>query len=75
MTEWQPIDTAPYMQIIEVKNDSMSEPVKATRGYVIHNMVHPDQTFCTSVFTQSENQGPTYAGQLICPNVWRQTND
>jgi hypothetical protein len=28
--EWQPIETAPYQEVVLVKNDIMSKPVRAT---------------------------------------------
>ena len=69
--EWQPIETAPYGEVLEVENDMMEAPVLATRGYMMNGMVHPDQSFFTSVRTPDFPLWPYPAGQLICPNRWR----
>lgn len=70
MSEWQPIETAPYQKVIEVKNDVMPAPVRATRGYYFDGMVHADNTFCTSVYTPNDFF-PMRAGALVCAKVWR----
>lgn len=70
MDDWQDIETAPYQKVIEVKNDLMEKPCLATRGYSRNGMVHPDNTFCTSVYTP-DDFFPTPAGKLICPTHWR----
>jgi hypothetical protein len=73
MADWQPITTAPFQTVIEVRNEQMrGRTVLATRGYTHNGMVHPDSTFCTSVFTPDPNgMFPTPAGQLVCPTEWR----
>ena len=68
--EWQPIETAPYQEVIEVKNSKMRKPILATRGYSYDGMVHKDDTFCTSVYTPDEFGGYP-AGRLVCPTHWR----
>lgn len=68
--EWKPIKSAPWQTVIEVRNEVMDEPCLATRGYVYNGMVHPDRTFCTSVFTP-HRFFPTPAGNLVCPTEWR----
>lgn len=68
--EWQDIKTAPYQKVIEVKNDIMDTPVLATRGYATSTGVHPDKTFCTSVYTP-DKFFPFPAGKLVCPTHWR----
>lgn len=65
MTNWQPIETAPYGKIIEVRNSLMAEPVRATRGFIWCGEVHKDQTLFTSVYT----------GNLVCPTEWRDLAD
>jgi hypothetical protein len=67
---WKPIETAPWQTVIEVRNPVMKEPCLATRGYSHNGMVHPDTSFCTSVFTPRE-LFPTPAGNLVCPTEWR----
>ena len=70
--DWQPIETAPFQTVIEVRNKVMQHPVLATRGYCHNNMVHPDSTFCTTVFTPDpEGIFPTLPGHLVCPTEWR----
>jgi len=71
MSAWQPIAAAPYQKVIEVRNPRMDQPVRATRGYSHNGMVHPDNTFCTSVFTP-DKYFPTPAGNLVCPTEWRE---
>ena len=68
--DWQPIKTAPYGTVLEVRNQIMSRPVKATRGYVKNNMVYANQLFFTSVYTPNDIGGFP-AGQLVCPTEWR----
>ena len=74
---WQPIATAPFQQVIEVRNPQMKgRSVLATRGYVHNGMVHPDTTFCTTVFTPDpEGLFPTPAGKLCCPTEWREPQE
>lgn len=67
---WRPIKTAPFQTVIEVRNPQMQEPCLATRGYAHNGMVHPDNTFCTSVFTPRKFFS-TPSGQLVCPTEWR----
>ncbi|TNE46875.1 MAG: hypothetical protein EP341_09645 [Sphingomonadales bacterium] len=67
--EWQPIETAPWQEVILVKNDIMKNPVKATRGYKSESGVHPDDTFCTTEYTP-DRFFPTFAGNLVCPTHW-----
>lgn len=68
--EWQPIETAPWGKVLEVKNDVMERPCLATRGYIHNGMVHEDHTFFTTVYT-SDRFFPIPAGNLVLPNVWR----
>ena len=70
MSEWQPIETAPYQTVIEVRNSEMDKPVLATRGYVTETGVHPNNTFCTTVLTP-DKFFPYPAGRLACPTEWR----
>lgn len=67
--QWKPVDTAPYGQVVLVRNAGMGKPVRATRGYVRNGAVHPDQTWFTSVFTPDESL-PFPAGHLVCPTEW-----
>ena len=72
MTDWQPMETAPYQTVIEVRNSTMKEPVQATRGYNTEAGVHPDQSFCTSVLTMGEDGLLLMpSGNLICADKWR----
>lgn len=64
MINWQTIETAPYMEKIEVKNELMDTPLIATRGYVVNGMVHPNQTYCT--YTTEYGRV-----ELCCPTQWR----
>ena len=66
---WQPIESAPYLKVIWVKNDQMERPVRATRGYVHNDMVHPDNTFFTRVFTE-DDISPFRSEKLVCPTQW-----
>jgi hypothetical protein len=68
--DWQPIATMPWQTVCEVRNPQMEEPCRATRGYTHNGMVHPDTTFCTSVFTP-HRFFPTPSGRLVCPTEWR----
>ena len=70
MSEWKPIDECPWQTIVEVRNPQMEKPVRATRGHMTEIGVHPDLTFCTSVYTPDEFF-PTAAGKLICPTEFR----
>ena len=70
MSEWQPIETAPYQKVIEVKNNIMDNPVLAIRGYSTAAGVHPNNTFCTSVYTP-DKYFPFPPGKLVCPTQWR----
>ena len=72
---WRPIKTAPYQTVIEVRNPVMREPCRATRGYAHNGMVHPDSTFCTSVFTPGDPLPRAYDGNLVCPTEWRPLQD
>lgn len=67
--DWQPIETAPWQQVVWVRNKLMEKPVKATRGYSYNGMVHPNDTFFTTAFTPDEFF-PTPAGNLVCPDEW-----
>jgi hypothetical protein len=68
--EWQPIETAPFGEVLEVKNDQMDEPCLASRGYVSRGMVNPNFDLFTSIYTP-DPFFPTPAGRLVCPKVWR----
>lgn len=71
--DWQPIETAPFQTVVEVRNPQMSRPCLATRGYMTDIGVHPDDTFCTSVFTPDpDGFFPTPSGHLVCPTEWRE---
>ena len=70
MTEWRPIETAPWQTVVLVKNEVMKKPIRATRGYLTEKGVHPDNTFFTSVYTP-DKFFPTPAGRLVCPTVWK----
>jgi hypothetical protein len=72
VSDWRPIETAPFQMVIEVRNEQMQRPCLATRGYAHNGMVHPNTTFCTSVFTPDpDGFFPTLAGNLVCPTEWR----
>lgn len=73
--DWKPIATAPFQTVIEVRNKAMAEPTLATRGYQTEAGVHPDDTFCTSVFTPDKSGIHCLgfpAGKLVCPSEWRE---
>jgi hypothetical protein len=72
--DWKPINEAPYGKTILVRNKLMGKPIMATRGFVHNGTVHPDQTFCTSVFTPDEFY-PFPAGKLVCPDEWTELED
>lgn len=70
MSEWNhDLDACPYQTVVEVMNDCMEEPVRATRGHVTETGVHPNQHFFTTVFTPG--LFGTMGGGLACPNRWR----
>ncbi|SRR5579859_3623380 len=71
---WKPINTAPFQQVVWVRNPQMKEPVKATRGYRTEAGVHPDDTFFTSVFT-NDKFFPFPSGQLVIPTEWAEADD
>lgn len=73
-TEWKSISSAPYGKTIQVRNKLMDRPVLATRGYVMNGAVHPDQTFCTSVYTPDQFF-PFPAGKLVCPDEWTELEE
>ena len=63
MTDWKPIESAPYQKEILVRNPQMHESELATRGYVTELGVHPNQSYCT---------GLGWSGsRLICATEWR----
>lgn len=66
---WKSIKTMPFQKVCLVKNPMMENPVLATRGYATENGVHPDNTFCTTVFTPHKFFS-TPAGNLVCPDSW-----
>ena len=70
MSEWQPIETAPWQIVVEIRNPVMEKPILATRGYTHNGMVHPDNTFFTSAYTP-DRFFPFPAGKLVCPTEWR----
>jgi hypothetical protein len=74
MTDWMPISTAPFQKVILVKNELMEKPVRATRGYSHNGVVHPDNTFFTSVYTP-DRYFPAPAGCLVCPTEWRDLDE
>ena len=67
---WKPIEECPWLTVVEVRNPVMDKPVLATRGFTTEAGVHPDLTFCTSVYTPHEHF-PTPAGRLVCPTEFR----
>lgn len=70
-TDWQPLATAPWGEVVWVRNELMDHPVKATRGYVYNGAVHPDRKFFTTVYTPDPlGLFPTPSGQLVCPTEW-----
>lgn len=74
MAEWQPIVTAPWQTVVEVRNPAMKSPVLATRGYQTERGIHPDDTFFTSVHTPDASGFGIFdmpAGALVCPTEWR----
>jgi hypothetical protein len=71
MSDWKPIKSAPFQEVIEVRNPQMDRPCLATRGYTHNGMVHPNTEFCTSVFTPDPNGFSFPAGRLVCPTEWR----
>lgn len=72
MSDWNSnISEAPYGLTLEVTNDQMDKPIRATRGWVRNDgTVHADQGFFTSVFTP-DKYFPDPAGKLVLPNKWR----
>jgi len=72
MSGWQPIETAPYQKVIEVRNEVMEEPVKATRGFKCNltGMVSERQDAFTTVYTPHKFF-PTPAGNLVIATQWR----
>lgn len=70
MSNWTPIEECPWQTIVEVRNPQMDRPARATRGYATELGVHPDLTFCTSVYTPDELL-PMRAGVLVCPTEFR----
>lgn len=71
---WKSIDTAPYQKIVWVRNKCMVRPIKATRGFSRDGVVHSDQSFFTSVFT-NERYLPMAPGKLVCPTEWTECPD
>jgi len=72
--DWNPIKSMPYQEICWVKNSIMKKPVLATRGHDTPAGVHPDNTFCTTVFTP-DKMFPTPSGNLVCPDLWRKVEE
>lgn len=72
--DWKPIKSAPWQKVIWVKNDLMENPVKATRGYMTETGVHPDTSFCTTVYTP-DKYFPTPAGRMCCPSHWAECEE
>jgi hypothetical protein len=72
MSQWNKnINEAPYGQILEVTNDALNGTViLATRGFARNGMVHEDQWFFTSIYTE-DGCGGFPADQLVIPNKWR----
>lgn len=71
--EWKPIKSAPYGEVLEVRNPIMEKSgsiVLASRGFVFGGMVHKDNELFTSHCTPNKfSRTPT--GQMICPTEWR----
>ena len=67
-----PVATAPWGEIVWVKNLQMISPCLATRGYVYNGMVHPDHTFFPSVYTPDPQGFPIGfpGGALVVPTHW-----
>lgn len=60
MTDWKPAKSAPWGEVIEVRNEQVTDPWLATRGYAPNGVVNPDRMLFTSV-----------DGHLCCPTEWR----
>lgn len=70
---WRPIETAPYQQVIEVRNSVMKnrgDSVLATRGYAADSGVCAEPGYCTSIYTPDEFGGFP-GGRLVCAEEWR----
>lgn len=67
--DWKPAETAPYGEIVLVRNPVMEKPVRATRGYAPGGVVNPDPLLFTSAWTP-DKYFPIPAGQLVCPTEW-----
>lgn len=70
MSGWQPIETAPFQTVLEVRNSLAPKPWLATRGYIHNGMVHENLDLFTTVYTP-DPYFPTPPGQLCCPDEWR----
>lgn len=71
--DWKPVASAPYGEVLEVRNEQMEAPCLATRGYVYNGAVHQNNKFFTTVYTP-DRYFPTPAGHLCCPTEWRRPN-
>lgn len=72
MSEWHPIEDAPWGVVVEVRNKVMDYPVRASRGYVAAGVVHRNTLFFTSHCTPDPGGiFHTPPGGLICPTEWR----
>lgn len=69
-SDWQPVESAPWQKVLEVRNPYMDEPCLATRGYAYNGMVHPNPRYFTTVYTP-DRDCPTPAGEMCCPTEWR----
>ena len=70
MSEWKAIEDCPYQTVVEVRNEMMERPCRATRGYMTELGMHPNNTFFTSVYTP-DGFFSVPAGQLVCPTEYR----
>ena len=75
MSDWQDVLTAPYQEVVWVRNEVMERPVLATRGYAVPDLgVSPDPTFFTSVHTALGEGDWFFAGRLIVAREWKPTD-
>jgi hypothetical protein len=72
--DWKPIETAPYQKVIALRNHVMKDPafVLGTRGFATGRGIHPNQSFCTTVYSP-DPRGSIFsfpAGKLMCADEW-----
>ena len=67
---WRPIESAPWQEVVWVRNNLMENPVKATRGYAAESGVCADTSLFTTVLTRTKfDVFPP--GDLCCPTQWK----